>query len=53
MDLLARVPTELFVLPRSSFNDVVREHAVIGTKVFARLALLVSRRMRTAQSSSL
>jgi SulP family sulfate permease len=47
-DVEARVPTELFALDRPAFNRVAHEHPVLATIVFARLALLVSRRMRTA-----
>ena len=47
-DVEARVPTELFALGRPAFNELARTHPVLGTIVFARLALLVSRRMRTA-----
>jgi sulfate permease, SulP family len=49
-DADAKTDTDLFSLSRSRFNTVARQDAVIATKVFARLALLVSRRLRTANA---
>lgn len=49
-DAEARVGTHLFKLSRRRFNELARNNAVIGTKVFARLALMVSRRLRTANA---
>lgn len=45
-DAEAKVATELFELSRSRFNDIVHGEALVGTKVFARLALMVTRRLR-------
>ena len=49
-DAVAKVGTHLFALSRQRFNEVVLNDAVVGTKVFARLALLVSRRLRSANA---
>lgn len=49
-DAVARVHSELFVLSRRRFNEVALADAVVATKVFARLALLVSRRLRMANA---
>lgn len=45
-DAEAKVSTELFELSRSRFNEIVHGEALVGTKVFARLALMVTRRLR-------
>jgi len=44
----ARTETELYALPRERFNAIALERPVVATMVFARLALLVSRRLRVA-----
>ena len=49
-DAVAKTDSELYALSRSRFNDVARTDAVLGVKVFARLALLVSRRLRSANA---
>jgi len=49
-DAEAKTDTELFALSRGSFNALAHGDAVVGTKVFARLALMVSRRMRAADA---
>ena len=49
-DADAKTDTDLFVLSRSRFNAVVFRDAVVGAKVFARLALLVSKRLRSANA---
>ncbi len=46
-DADAKRDTELFKLSRARFNDIVLRDALVGTKVFARLALMVTRRLRT------
>lgn len=45
-DADAKVNTELFALSRAAFNDLVHRDVLVGTKVFARLALMVSKRIR-------
>ena len=49
-DAEAQVDTDLFKLSRKRFNKLSRSDAIVGIKVFARLALMVSRRMRTANA---
>ncbi len=49
-DAEAKIDTDLFKLSRQRFNTLARTDAVIATKVFARLALMVSRRMREANA---
>jgi CRP-like cAMP-binding protein len=49
-DAVARIDTDLYKLSRKQFNELARTDAVIATKVFARLALMVSRRMRSANA---
>ncbi len=46
----AKQETELYALSRARFNEVARRDVVVGVKVFARLALLVSRRLRSADA---
>ena len=45
-DVVAKSACELYVLSRSEFNKQVFKDAVLGVKVFARLALAVSMRLR-------
>jgi crotonobetainyl-CoA:carnitine CoA-transferase CaiB-like acyl-CoA transferase len=47
-DAEARTDAELYALPRERFNEIALERPVVATMVFARLALLVSRRLRVA-----
>ena len=47
-DAEAKTDTDLFALSRERFNTVVFGDALVGAKVFARLALMVSRRIRAA-----
>jgi len=49
-DADARTDADLFRLSRSRFDTVALQDAVVATKVFARLALLVSRRLRSANA---
>jgi SulP family sulfate permease len=49
-DAEAKVDSDLFKLSRKQFNALAHDHPVIATKVFARLALMVSRRMRAANA---
>lgn len=49
-DAEVRIDTDLYRLSRRRFNALVHENAVVGTKVFARLALMVSRRVRSADA---
>ncbi|MBU1536803.1 cyclic nucleotide-binding domain-containing protein, partial [Myxococcota bacterium] len=49
-DGVARADTDLFKLSRHAFNTLALKEAAIGIRVFARLALMVSRRMRTADA---
>jgi SulP family sulfate permease len=45
-DVEARVDTDLYVLPRSRFNDLARANAAMGVQVFARLALSIAESLR-------
>ena len=45
-DAVAETATDLFVISRTSFNDVVRSHPLVGVKVFARLARALAVRLR-------
>ena len=49
-DASAKCDTDLYALSRERFNGVARENPIVATKVFARLALLVSKRVRTANA---
>ncbi|MBW2735285.1 MAG: SLC26A/SulP transporter family protein [Deltaproteobacteria bacterium] len=49
-DVEAKRETELFKLSRERFNALAHHHPVVATKVFARLALMVSHRMRAANA---
>jgi sulfate permease, SulP family len=49
-DAVAKTDTDLFVLSRQSFNTVAHDNASVASRVFARLALLVSRRLRSANT---
>ncbi|MCK5795828.1 MAG: SLC26A/SulP transporter family protein, partial [Deltaproteobacteria bacterium] len=49
-DAEAKTATDLYKLSRAAFNDVAHSDPIIPVKVFARLALLVSRRLRTANA---
>jgi SulP family sulfate permease len=46
----AKTDTDLFALSRHRFNTVAHANAPVATRVFARLALLVSRRLRSANA---
>jgi SulP family sulfate permease len=45
-DVEAKVPTDLYVLSRSRFNEQARANAAIGVQVFARLAQAIAERLR-------
>lgn len=45
-DAVAKTDCDLYALSRAEFNDHVRADAVLGVRVFARLARAVSRRLR-------
>lgn len=45
-DVEAKVPTDLYILSRSRFNEQIRSDAAIGAHVFARLALAIAERLR-------
>lgn len=45
-DAQALVETDLYVIPRASFDEVVRSQMLVGVKVFARLARLLAIRLR-------
>jgi SulP family sulfate permease len=47
-DAIAKTDTDLFALSRCHFNTIAHANAAAATRVFARLALLVSRRLRSA-----
>ncbi|MBW1879000.1 MAG: SLC26A/SulP transporter family protein, partial [Deltaproteobacteria bacterium] len=47
-DAEAVADSDLYALSRGRFDQVARTDAVVATKVFARLALLVSKRLRSA-----
>ena len=47
-DALAKTDCELYILSRTEFNKQVYKDAVLGVKIFARLALAVSQRLRQA-----
>lgn len=46
----AKTDTDLFALSRQRFNTIARANAPVATRVFARLALLVSHRLRSANA---
>lgn len=45
-DAEAKVPTDLYVITRSRFNEKARANAELGVKVFARLASAIAERLR-------
>ncbi len=45
-DAIAREATDLFVLSRKRFDTLVHASALVGVKVFARLALVIAERLR-------
>jgi SulP family sulfate permease len=45
-DVEAKVPTDLYVLSRSRFNELARSDATMGVQVFARLSLAIAERLR-------
>ncbi|MBI5243426.1 MAG: SLC26A/SulP transporter family protein [Elusimicrobia bacterium] len=45
-DAVAMADSELYVLSRARFNEAVRAHAVVGTRLFARLARALALRLR-------
>jgi len=45
-EAVAERDTDLFVIRRPGFNQVVREHPLVGVKVFARLARVLAARLR-------
>ena len=45
-DAIAKTDVDLYALSRAEFNEHVLEDAVLGVRVFARLARAVSRRLR-------
>ncbi len=45
-DVEAEVPTDLYILSRSRFNEQSRLNAAIGVMVFARMALTIGSRLR-------
>ncbi len=45
-DVEAKVPTDLYILSRSRFNEQVSANASIGVPVFAALSLAISERLR-------
>ncbi len=49
-DVEAKGDTSLYVISRKEFDKVAHSDAIIGIKVFARLALEVSRRLRSANA---
>jgi len=49
-DAVCKTGTDLFALSRSRFDGLARRDPVVATKVFARLALLVSKRLRSANA---
>jgi SulP family sulfate permease len=49
-DAEARADCELFAVPRGRFNQFALEHPAVAAMIFARLALLVAKRLRTADA---
>jgi SulP family sulfate permease len=49
-DAQARGEADLFSVHRARFNEFAREHPSVASKIFARLALLVSLRLRSADA---
>ncbi|MBA7577025.1 hypothetical protein ES708_18871 [subsurface metagenome] len=45
-DVEAKVPTDLYVLSRSRFNEQVKSDVNFGVKVLTRLAVAISERLR-------
>jgi SulP family sulfate permease len=49
-DAFATVPTELFAISRARFDQACRANALVGVKVFARLARALALRLRHADA---
>ncbi len=49
-DAIATTPTELFVISRARFDEVCRTNALVGVKVFARIARALAIRLRYADA---
>jgi len=49
-DAIALTEVELYAIPRSRFDAVIRAHPVVGVKVFARLAGILALRLRHADA---
>lgn len=49
-DVEAETPTELYMLSRRRFDELMRTNPVLCGKIFERLALAVSRRLRSADT---
>ena len=45
-DAVATTAVDLFVISRARFNEVAREHPLLGVKMFARLARALALRLR-------
>jgi CRP-like cAMP-binding protein len=45
-DVVAKVPTDLYVLSRTRFNEQSKSNPVFGAQVFARLAHAIALRLR-------
>jgi len=45
-DVEAKVPTDLYLLSRSRFDELARSDATMGVQVFARLSLAIAERLR-------
>jgi len=45
-DAVALTETDLYVIPRARFDEVVRAHPLVGIKIFARLARILALRLR-------
>ncbi len=45
-DAIAREATNLLILSRKRFDELVRSSSLVGVKVFARLALVIAERLR-------
>ncbi len=49
-DVEAKVPTDLYVLSRGSFNERLRSNPTVGLQVFASLAFSIADRLRQADA---
>ena len=49
-DIVAAIPTDLYVLSRASFDALIKANPALGGRLFEQLALAVSLRLRAADN---